>query len=111
MHCGKEPILCGDTFLCGHCDAKYGSSSSNAIVFCHNCGQRVFIDDAYEIGWDFYCLDCAEEETGVCWKCHNTFPLINIKIFRGRNYCKSCYGEVSKLSPREMLLFDDVPFN
>ena len=95
--CGEEVTLDGDTFLCGYCEEKYGSSDSSLINVCDACGRRVYGPRMWSLDYEgTFCEDCARELKRTCSKCGNTFPIMDLRSYLGSNYCQTCFQEEYK---------------
>lgn len=100
IHCGRSPInrKGGHSMRCDACELEYGGSDNEDICVCSVCGQRVFIDDAYELdgsGYDIVCDRCFDRECFECENCGRFFYNCELNVMRFEDgsverYCHSC---------------------
>ena len=76
IHCNSEYVSPGDgTMMCHSCEIRYGNSDSDDIVYCENCGCRLWYEDAVIVGdnGNYLCPDCASKITRICKDCGNLY--------------------------------------
>ena len=78
IHCNSELVSPGDgTMMCRQCEILYGNSNSDDIVYCDNCGCRLWYEDAIIVGdsGDYLCNECAGKIAHICDDCNNMYYL------------------------------------
>ena len=76
VHCNSEYVSPGEgTMMCHSCEIRYGKSDSDDIVYCENCGCRLWYEDAIIVGdnGDYLCDECASRITKTCRDCGNPY--------------------------------------
>lgn len=76
IHCNSEYVSPGDgTMMCHSCEIRYGNSDSDDIVYCENCGCRLWYEDAVIVGdnGNYLCPECASKIARTCKDCGNLY--------------------------------------
>ena len=56
--------------MCEKCELEHGSSDNEFFTNCHNCGRRMYADDAYAVENEIWCQYCIDNHAHVCECCH-----------------------------------------
>ena len=99
LRCGRVECLTGeDTMLCIDCELEYGNSESDLFTICDCCGQRMYVDDGYSVGYDILCENCYREETITCEicgeNCYSEYMRYNEK--EDQYICQDCFIEMGE---------------
>lgn len=65
---------------------------NEACKFCEDCGNPVWLDEAYAIGSWYVCGDCRDEHYTCCEGCEELTPDGEITNVDSSSYCESCLG-------------------
>lgn len=95
--CERDYITVSDIPRCNKCEMDYGTAEHEMFDYCIECGERIFIDDAYYVdGIGHICADCLESEDNYvrCRDCGMIMPIR--EAYRdedGNYYCDWCARE------------------
>ena len=101
VHCNSEYVSPGEgTMMCHSCEIRYGKSDSDDIVYCENCGCRLWYEDAIIVGdnGDYLCDECASRITKTCRDCGNPYYIDDLHIIKMADII--CAVGVSKIDKR-----------
>lgn len=94
--CEKNEIDVGFRMICADCDEKYGDQLGYDYVECQCCGQRIYYEDAIEVGeysGEYVCHNCYETECVICEACGEVVYKTNAVYDEEREcvFCKECW--------------------
>lgn len=90
LYCGEAYINGDDTMMCSECECEYGDSDSEDYCTCNCCGTRFYYDNAYWVGDDAICPDCANKETFICDECEDRYYNSEKHYHNGQYICNYC---------------------
>ena len=85
IHCNSDLVSPGDgSMMCHECEIRYGNTESDDIVYCENCGCRMWYEDTTVVGdnGDYLCSECLHKVAHICDDCGN-FYYIDDLIYHG----------------------------
>lgn len=88
--CGEAIINGDDSMMCSDCECEYGNSDSDEYRTCDCCGTRYYYEDAWWVGDDMVCPNCADRETFVCDECEDRYYNSEKHYYNGQYICDHC---------------------
>lgn len=88
--CGEAIINGDDSMMCSDCECEYGNSDSDEYRTCDCCGTRFYYEDAWWVGDDMVCPNCADRETFVCDECEDRYYNSEKHYYNGQYICNHC---------------------
>ena len=76
--------------MCSDCECEYGNSDSDEYRTCDCCGTRFYYEDAWWVGDDIVCPNCADRETFVCDECEDRYYNSEKHYYNGQYICNNC---------------------
>lgn len=90
LHCGEALINGDDSMMCSDCEWEYGNNDSDEYRTCDCCGTRFYYEDAWWVGDDIVCPNCADRETFVCDECEDRYYNNEKHYYNGQYICDHC---------------------
>ena len=91
--CGEAIINGDDSMMCSDCECEYGNSDSDEYRTCDCCGTRFYYEDAWWVGDDIICPNCADRETFICEECEDRYYNSEKHYYHGRYICDHCLAD------------------
>ena len=91
--CGEAIINGDDSMMCSDCECEYGNSDSDEYRTCDCCGTRFYYEDAWWVGDDMVCPNCADRETFVCDECEDRHYNSEKHYYNGQYICDHCLAD------------------
>ena len=91
--CGEAIINGDDSMMCSDCECEYGNSDSDEYRTCDCCGTRFYYEDAWWVGDDMVCPNCADRETFVCDECEDRYYNSEKHYYNGQYICDHCLAD------------------
>lgn len=88
--CGEAIINGDDSMMCSDCECEYGNSDSDEYRTCDCCGARFYYEDAWWVGDDIICPNCADRETFICDECEDRYYNSEKHYYNGQYICNNC---------------------
>lgn len=88
--CGEAIINGDDSMMCSDCECEYGNSDSDEYKTCDCCGTRFYYEDAWWVGDDIICPNCADRETFICDECEDRYYNSEKHYYNGQYICDHC---------------------
>ena len=97
LSCEQEYITLTDVPRCIQCEEKYGVAEHESFETCAECGERIYVDNAFFIdNVGFVCESCFYE-SGNYVKCEDCGFLMSkneaVQDENGKYYCHWCISE------------------
>ena len=96
LYCGESLIKGDDSMMCPECECQYGNSDSDAYRTCDCCGTRFYYEDAWWVGDDIVCPNCAEKESFVCDECGDRCYNSDKHYYKGQYICTECFMDMKE---------------
>lgn len=91
--CGEAIINGDDSMMCSDCECEYGNSDSDEYRTCDCCGTRFYYEDAWWVGDDIICPNCADRETFICDECEDRYYNSEKHYYNGQYICDHCLAD------------------
>ena len=91
--CGEAIINGDDSMMCSDCECEYGNSDSDEYRTCDCCGTRFYYEDAWWVGDDIVCPNCADRETFICDECEDRYYNSEKHYYNGQYICDHCLAD------------------
>ena len=91
--CGEAIINGDDSMMCSDCECEYGNSDSDEYRTCDCCGARFYYEDAWWVGDDIICPNCADRETFICDECEDRYYNSEKHYYNGQYICDHCLAD------------------
>lgn len=99
LWCGEEECMSGaDTMLCEECEFEHGHSDNEMFAFCDSCGRRMYADDSYPVGDEYWCEHCFDKYARKCEHCGEAVYEDQIHYHEGTQQyvCEYCLEELNE---------------